>query len=623
MAYNPNALTSQSNQAVSAANGSFTFQTMSYADSNGVSWSTGTQGVFASVKTDYQSSNPNYLTSQSNQAVSGANGSFTFQTLTFANSNGVSWSTGTQGIFASVNPGAAQTGISGISGGTTQMTSGTAIFSNSNGVSWGVNGNTITASVQTNYLTSQSNQAVSGANGSFTFQTLTFANSNGVSWSTGTQGIFATVQTNYLTTARASNDAIGLNTALTANGVSVTANSSGLSLNFPAFLTTAMQSQSSSVFAKTGFTSTTTAGTAIVATHDTNGLSMGIPQYLTTSNQSAQPVAVSGSNGSFNFSTLSFGNLNGLSFYTSNGSIVGSYTDAGAGGGISAIVVSAGTTNTSISNISFGNANNVTFGLNGSTVTATVSPASPILSTVIPYFPGSTSSQTQGGFGTSTASAFLYPISLGNAVTFNEVRFLHSMSFVTTSNSSGGQTITSQYGLYSENGDTLSQIASGSFSLAMTGSSVSATINFPTVTGTGGYTYNTTTVTTTAQAQSLFGTIGNRAVGLQFGQNLSLSEGLYWLGLFQRQSTSNTAIGMSTAMVGNVFGPAQSVAPYGSASSALTTNTFYHFNWGVFTSTGSAGHSGTNLPSTMAISGIANTIGVVPLVTFILTGGGA
>lgn len=49
----------------------------------------------------------------------------------------------------------------------------------------------------------------------------------------------------YLTTARASNDAIGLNTALTANGVAWTVNSSGLSLNVPAFLTTAALSNHS------------------------------------------------------------------------------------------------------------------------------------------------------------------------------------------------------------------------------------------------------------------------------------------------------------------------------------------------------------------------------------------
>lgn len=149
-----NGLTQQSTQPVaySAGNGSANFSTLKFADSQGVSFSTGTQGIYATVKTDYQSSNANYLTSQSNQAISAANGSFTFQTATFANSNGVSFSTGTQGIYASHNG-----------------------------------------------ITQQSTQPVaySAANGSANFSTLTFANSNGVSFSTGTQGLYATVKTDY------------------------------------------------------------------------------------------------------------------------------------------------------------------------------------------------------------------------------------------------------------------------------------------------------------------------------------------------------------------------------------------------------------------------------------------
>jgi hypothetical protein len=70
----------------------------------------------------------------------------------------------------------------------------------------------------------------------------------------------------YLTTARASTDAVGLNTAQT--NVTWTVNSSGISLN-------------AGGYAGTGFTSTTTAGTQIKATHDTAGLSMAVPAYLT------------------------------------------------------------------------------------------------------------------------------------------------------------------------------------------------------------------------------------------------------------------------------------------------------------------------------------------------------
>lgn len=69
---------------------------------------------------------------------------------------------------------------------------------------------------------------------------------------------------------------------------------------------------------------------------------------------------------------MTFGNANGFSFITSNGSVVGSYTDAGAGAGISAVVVSAGTTNNAISNMSFSDANGVSFGIDGSTITASV-----------------------------------------------------------------------------------------------------------------------------------------------------------------------------------------------------------------------------------------------------------
>ena len=73
-----------------------------------------------------------------------------------------------------------------------------------------------------------------------------------------------------------------------------------------------------------------TSGEAVFA--NANGLSFGVDGNTVTAShngitqQSTQPVALSGSNGSFVFSTATFGNLNGLSFYTSNGSMVGSYT---------------------------------------------------------------------------------------------------------------------------------------------------------------------------------------------------------------------------------------------------------------------------------------------------------
>jgi hypothetical protein len=186
-----------------------------------------------------------HLTTQSAQAYSAANGSNTFQTLSFANSNGVSFSTGTQGVYASISPSAGGVAMKG--SGTYTQNTGTVEFANSNGITFGLSANGI--------MTASYN-------------------------STQFQPVGA-----YLTTAMASNrgsDFMGTNTALTANGVSMTANSSGLSLNFPAFLTTADLSQNSSLYARTGFTTTSVAGAVVAGTMDTNGLKLAVPAYLTT-----------------------------------------------------------------------------------------------------------------------------------------------------------------------------------------------------------------------------------------------------------------------------------------------------------------------------------------------------
>lgn len=190
------ALTSQSNQAASAANGSFAFQTISFSNLNGISFGTSAGSAITASH--------NALTSQSNQALSAANGSFTFQTAQFSNANGVSFVTSAgSAIAASVNTayvglntaqtnvtwtvnssgislnaaGYAGTGttfnganISGsitqnsaglnlslsvaapgaaavnVSAGTTSNNVTQIVFSNSNGVTFGLDGSTVTAS---------------------------------------------------------------------------------------------------------------------------------------------------------------------------------------------------------------------------------------------------------------------------------------------------------------------------------------------------------------------------------------------------------------------------------------------------------------------------------------------
>jgi hypothetical protein len=89
-------------------------------------------------------------------------------------------------------------------------------------------------------------------------------------------------------------------------------------------------------------------------------------QGFAKSTYTSPAVAVSGTNGSFAFSTLTMGALNGLTFYTSNGSLVGSYTVPAA----SNPVFSGGTSSASLGSLVFSNSNGVSFGLNGSTMTA-------------------------------------------------------------------------------------------------------------------------------------------------------------------------------------------------------------------------------------------------------------
>lgn len=218
-----------------------------------------------------------------------------------------------------------------------------------------------------------------GAN-SITSGTVRISNSNGISF--GINGQTLTLSHNGLTTARASNDAIGLNTALTGNGVSWTVNSSGISLNVPAFLTTAMQSNAATISNVRVSAGTTSNLLSAITFANSNGISFGLNAgtitasasqsvqtqgmvslngstgnisivtgsslsssvngstitfglasnittalqsagaYLTTAAVSNHSHGASGANGSFAFQTLSFSNANGVSFGTSAGSAI-------------------------------------------------------------------------------------------------------------------------------------------------------------------------------------------------------------------------------------------------------------------------------------------------------------
>jgi hypothetical protein len=241
----------------------------------------------------------------------------------------------------------------------------TYILSNANNVSFGLNLGTITASASyVNDLTS--GRAGVGYTSTTQAGAVVGVTNNTAGLSMAWPPFLTTAgATNALTTARASNDALGLNTALTANGVSITANSSGVSWNFPAFLTTAAQSTHSHNFA-----TTVTAGAVVnVATANSAGVTVGMPAFITTyvaqTNQTVASGNIAGVGTTFagtNITATMGLNSAGLALSLS-----------GAGGGTinqtGPNIAVAGSTVTS-GDVYFSNSPTVTFGMNGSTITA-------------------------------------------------------------------------------------------------------------------------------------------------------------------------------------------------------------------------------------------------------------
>jgi hypothetical protein len=221
--------------------------------------------------------------------------------------------------------------------------------------------------------------------------------------------------------------------------------------------------------------------------------------------------------------------------------------------------------------------------------------------------PGSTGTQSRGAMGTSSASLFLYPFFLDNYVAFNAIRMLQTHSLV-SSTISGQQTISSRWGIFTLNVETLSLLTSFSLSQAWTQSSVSGTVSFATTTLTSGYGYGTSSFSTTALGQSLFGTAFPRIVDLVLSSSaLTFSPGRYWLGLLQVQSSSSANIGLSSGHYGNVIATQMTQGLAGGVSVSNTTDYRIRLpGFGVYTVTQTSmpgnvpltqiNHSLTNMP---------------------------
>lgn len=252
---------------------------------------------------------------------------------------------------------------------------------------------------------------------------------------------------------------------------------------------------------------------------------------------------------------------------------------------------------------------------------------------------GQTGLQTMGNTAVaSNNSMFVFPVTVAPGLQFNQILIGNSLSMV-TSTVAASHTYSSLFGIYSMNGNTaLNLISSNSFEIEESMSSRSLTWNWPTTTATSGYGYGTgfagAAVTGTQQQASYIS--GTRIIGLQFGGNMTLTGGVYYLGFLSFRSTANSrsTYGLSLAgIVGQPLHPINRVAgslmPIGSASSDWQANNANQTAWfgrnivGLITRT--ALYGGNAIPSTIALTelgttgGAGSTASILPAVTFVST----
>jgi hypothetical protein len=238
---------------------------------------------------------------------------------------------------------------------------------------------------------------------------------------------------------------------------------------------------------------------------------------------------------------------------------------------------------------------------------------------------------------TGTGSIYVFPMTIPFPIKFNQAIIVQSNSYM-TSNTAASNTYWSNFGIYSMTSNSMALISSNSFSFVDSNSGVSFTSNFPTTTATSGYGYgngNLGNITAVAQGSSYVA--GARKVGLQFGGEMSLSAGIYWLGILTYRSTAGgvSSIGFSHAgLIGQIINPinmagsASGMMPLGYGPAEFAQSNVRISGWngrfimGFATNTQQAGFGGTRLPSVLELANFqtANTIAtVLPLVSLVST----
>lgn len=321
---------------------------ISFGNANGITFGGNASTITASH---------NGLTSQSNQAFSAAGGSSAFQTLNFRNANGASFSNSNGSVELSYTvPAVPPETPFGLSAGTQSVSTGTVAFANSNGISFGMSGSSQITASHNGLTTARASNDGIGLNTAQSNVTWT-VNSAGLSLDargyagTGTSATNAsiTLNSNGLAISVAAPGGGGAFSAGVSNlgntggdtGVSgtrlVLVGSQNITLNQATDANGATISISGGAGAagNTGFISAggQTASLGTVVLSNSNGISFGVNGQTVTASYTVPSTAglisavnVSAGTTSGNVTALTLSNSNGLSFGLNAGTVTASYT---------------------------------------------------------------------------------------------------------------------------------------------------------------------------------------------------------------------------------------------------------------------------------------------------------
>lgn len=625
-----NGLTSQSNQAFSAAGGSSAFQTLSFLNANGLSFSNnggGVQGSYTVPTVPAQlsvglsnlgntagdtgvftgrvvfvgsdnitlsgSSNGGSATVSLFGPTPGGGGNFSAG-VSGGNTSGDTGATGTRVVFAggnnitlsqATNANGATITVSGANtvaqsvqtqsliaalyDGANSISTGTVRLSNLNGISFGINGQTLTGSH--NGLTSQSNQNVTAANGGFAFQTLSFSNANGISFGTSA-GSAITASHNGLT-SQSNQQISGYAVSNTTQSSSGTLNAANLSFAGAGIASVGVSNGSVVISVPAGGG----AGDGVVSlgmstegnTAGTTGMVSSGRMIFVGSGPISLSQSLNGQSGTLSILGPATSSLSATGFLSisTNGSTIS------IGAGPLSFYATGNTTQSSSGtidgrSITIQGTGGASVGIsNGSIVISGATGGAGGGGTATMWQPFNEGVNVAGQHGQATLH--IAPLPTPPTAAGGEVqidRLCVPLYFSNSSNSTGSATLSLWYGLYTRDGTSLSRMHSTSYSTAIT---FSGTVSSATYNGIRLHTIPWTT---------------------------TIPDGRYYVGMISRTTTAGGNGTLSQVLVSQLNSNFSGI--FGAASNATNQ---WPLGWGVFNS------STTALPDTVGFSRINGT----------------